>query len=183
MVCVACLSFSAGRIVGIDVKRLTASAKIKAADSSTKMNIIQRRRLIVIISLGGGLGLAVALILYALSQNIHVFYTPSQLKTQSVRANQMCRVGGMVVKNSVVRKEDLSLEFMVTDFNQQVKIKYRGVLPDLFREGQGIVALGKMSAQGEFIASQVLAKHDEKYMPPEIAARIDPALLSSTKKN
>lgn len=146
------------------------------------MNATHRRRFIVIACMVAGVSLAVALTLYALSQNINVFYTPTQLKAQTAIKQKTCRIGGMVVNGSVIRKQDLSIEFAVTDFKEQITIKYEGILPDLFREGQGIVALGKMNTQGEFIATQVLAKHDEKYMPPEIATVLS-AASNPTKQN
>lgn len=131
------------------------------------MSPLQKKRCLLVIFLITGVSLTLFLILYALSQNINLFYTPSQLN-EAVRAKTI-RVGGMVVKGSIVRQK-LNVEFVITDFNQQLKVFYQGILPDLFKEGQGVVALGKLNETGNFIAEQVLAKHDEKYMPPEIAA-------------
>lgn len=133
------------------------------------MSAVQQKRLIVVVSLICGCAIALGLILTALSQNIDLFFTPTQLLSQSV-PNKTIRVGGMVVINSVVRHENRKVEFTITDYNHQLKISYQGILPDLFKEGQGIVALGKLDKKGNFIAHQVLAKHDEKYMPPEVAA-------------
>lgn len=134
------------------------------------MSSLHRKRAVLVILLISGVSLSLALILYALSQNIHVFYTPSQLLSEEMKdkRNTAVRIGGMVVKGSVVRKEGLEVEFMITDFNQQMKVAYTGILPDLFKEGQGVVAFGRREGM-DFKASQVLAKHDEKYMPPEIA--------------
>lgn len=116
-----------------------------------------------------GVGIGVALVLYALSQNIHLFYTPTQLATENISAHKKIRVGGMVMPGTVKHSDKLAIEFTITDFKYETTIRYRGIMPDLFKEGQGIVALGKVGKNGEFIAEQVLAKHDENYMPPEIA--------------
>lgn len=132
------------------------------------MSPTQNRRLILIVSLVSGLSIALGLILYALSQNINLFYTPTQLIEQTIDPSKMVRVGGMVVKNSLERN-DLEVKFAITDYQHQMVVQYHGILPDLFKEGQGVVALGKIDKSGFFKAKQVLAKHDEKYMPPEIA--------------
>jgi len=133
---------------------------------------LHRKRLFLIFTLVGGVSLAVALILYAFTQNINLFYTPTQCVETKVPQHKTIRVGGMVVKGSFKRLDDLKVEFIVTDFNQEIPIYYQGILPDLFKEGQGIVALGKLDEHNRFVASQVLAKHDEKYMPPEITASL-----------
>lgn len=145
------------------------------------MSPAQKKRLKVIVSLVAGLSISMALVLYALSKNINLFYTPTQLAAEKNISHKTLRVGGMVVKDSVVRKQDIDVEFVITDFNQQVKVKYRGILPDLFREGQGIVAQGTLEADGSFNASQVLAKHDEKYMPPEVTAALKEGAALSGK--
>lgn len=144
------------------------------------MTLAQQKRCILVLSLVIGIGSAVALILYALSQNINLFYTPTQIVEEKVIVSKNIRVGGMVVKNSLIRRDDLAVEFLIQDFKNQIKIYYEGILPDLFREGQGIVALGKLTPEGQFRASQVLAKHDEKYMPPEVATALK---LTATKYN
>ena len=111
----------------------------------------------------------IGLILYALRQNINLFYTPYQLAHAKVHANQVIRIGGMVVKGSVVRSLDnLEVEFQLTDFKTTIRVQFAGILPDLFREGQGIVAIGQLIDAKYFKATEVLAKHDEKYMPPGI---------------
>ena len=116
-----------------------------------------------------GVGLAAGLTLTALQQNINLFYSPSQVITGEVPDNATFRIGGMVVNNSVIRSEsDLNVAFNLTDTAKTVTVSYNGILPDLFREGQGIVALGKMDGD-VFSASQVLAKHDETYMSPEVS--------------
>ncbi len=136
------------------------------------MSVVQRKRAVLVLSLVLGIGTAIALILYALSQNINLFYTPTelrQLSEQKLSQHKSVRVGGMVVKDSVIRQNNLGVEFTITDFQHTLIVRYEGILPDLFREGQGIVALGVLDKEGHFKASQILAKHDEKYMPPEIA--------------
>ena len=116
-----------------------------------------------------GVGLAAGLTLTALQQNINLFYSPSQVIAGEVPDNATFRIGGMVVNNSVIRSEsDLNVAFNLTDTAKTVTVSYTGILPDLFREGQGIVALGKMDGD-VFIANQVLAKHDETYMSPEVS--------------
>lgn len=136
------------------------------------MSAIHKKRFVVILSLVGGISLSLGLVLYALSKNINLFYTPTQLTQEKNLFNKSVRVGGMVVKESVVRSEGLEVAFVITDYNQQIKIQYCGILPDLFREGQGIVAQGQLLQDGTFKATQVLAKHDEKYMPPEVNAAL-----------
>ena len=133
------------------------------------MNPQRKRRLFIILGLLAGLGVAVALALSALQQNINLFYTPTQIANGEAPLDTRIRAGGMVEKGSLQRSGDsLDVRFVVTDFNKSVPITYRGILPDLFREGQGIVALGKLNAEGVVVADEVLAKHDEKYMPPEV---------------
>lgn len=128
-----------------------------------------RQRLTTIVFIFIGLTLATVLILKALSQNINLFYTPTQVFVEKPQVNKPIRVGGMVVKGSIQRDEDMRIRFLVTDFESQLTIRYRGILPDLFKEGQGVVALGKLDITNEFEASEILAKHDENYMPPELA--------------
>lgn len=121
--------------------------------------------------IGGGLGLlalATGLMLFALSETIVFFYTPSDLTDKQVAAGQRIRLGGLVAKGSVVRGAGTKVEFAVTDTIKTVKVVYEGVLPDLFREEQGVVTEGRLDASGSFIADSVLAKHDETYMPPEV---------------
>lgn len=133
------------------------------------MHPIRKRRLLTITAIVLLLGAAVGLVMYALQQNINLFFSPSQIAMGEAPQNANIRAGGMVVKGSVKRNPDtLAVAFDVTDFQHKVTIEYRGILPDLFREGQGIVALGKLNKEGVFEATEVLAKHDEKYMPPEI---------------
>ena len=115
------------------------------------------------------LAIALGLVLYALSGTITYFKTPSDLAATPVPAGQRFRLGGLVAEASVKRGEGTEVQFTVTDTLQSVPVVYRGVLPDLFREGQGVVAEGKLEPDGRFRADSVLAKHDENYMPPEVA--------------
>jgi cytochrome c-type biogenesis protein CcmE len=134
------------------------------------VNPLRKKRLLIIIGLLVGVAVAVGLALSALQQNINLFYTPTQIANGEAPKDTRIRAGGMVEKGSLVRSPDsLDVRFVVTDFNKAVTITYRGILPDLFREGQGIVALGKINDDGVVVADEVLAKHDEKYMPPEVA--------------
>ncbi|MEN0106077.1 MAG: cytochrome c maturation protein CcmE [Pseudomonas sp.] len=133
------------------------------------MNPLRKKRLLIILAIVAGVGIAVGLALSALQQNINLFYTPTQIANGEVPHDTRIRAGGMVKKGSLERSGDsLDVKFVVTDFAKDVTIRYRGILPDLFREGQGIVALGKLDADGVLVADEVLAKHDEKYMPPEV---------------
>ena len=133
------------------------------------MNPLRKKRLLIILAILVGVGAAVGLALSALQQNINLFYTPTQIANGEAPQDTRIRAGGMVEAGSLKRSGDsLDVRFVVTDFNKSVTITYRGILPDLFREGQGIVALGKLNAEGVVVADEVLAKHDEKYMPPEV---------------
>jgi cytochrome c-type biogenesis protein CcmE len=124
---------------------------------------------------GGLAALAVAagLILTAFQQNLVFFFTPSQVAAKEAPQGRTFRIGGMVEKGSVARQADgLTVRFMVTDTAKSIPVVYRGALPDLFREGKGVVAQGRVGADGVFMASEVLAKHDENYMPPEAAEAV-----------
>jgi cytochrome c-type biogenesis protein CcmE len=133
----------------------------------------RRKRLFVVLAILGGVAASVSLAVMASRQNIMFYYDPSQIAAGQAPANKRFRVGGMVVKGSVARKPgDLEVRFVLTDFAHQIPVEYTGVLPDLFREGQGIIAHGTLGPDGAFVADEVLAKHDEKYMPPEVAASL-----------
>jgi cytochrome c-type biogenesis protein CcmE len=133
----------------------------------------RRKRLLVVLGILGGVAASVSLAVMASRENIMFYYDPSQVAQGKAPVTKRFRIGGMVVKGSVARKPgDLQVRFVLTDFAHQVPVEYTGVLPDLFREGQGIIAHGTMSANGAFVADEVLAKHDEKYMPPEVAASL-----------
>lgn len=133
------------------------------------MNRIHKRRLYYVSFFLIGLSLAAGLIFYALNQNMNAFLTPGQLASTSLATDYHFRLGGMVKKDSVLREQEgLGVEFVVTDFKREVPVRYVGVLPDLFREGKGVIAEGSLNAQGIFVATQILAKHDENYMPKNV---------------
>lgn len=133
------------------------------------MNRIQQRRLLFVGLFALGLVIATCFILFSLKQNINAFLTPHQLATTTIAKGYTIRLGGLVKKGSVVRdKEGLGVQFMVTDLKRDLLVRYVGILPDLFREGTGVVALGSLNSQGVFIAQEVLAKHDENYMPKNV---------------
>lgn len=127
----------------------------------------RNKRLAIIAVSVVGLTVATLFVLNAFRSNLVFFYSPTEVLDGKAPVNQTFRIGGMV-ENGSVKREGLKVSFVVTDFNKKVPVHYEGQLPDLFREGQGIVAQGKLT-DGRFIAANVLAKHDEKYMPPEAA--------------
>ena len=136
----------------------------------------RKNKLILIVFMVVGLGAAVGLMMFSLSQNIDLFMTPTQIANGEVKPGKTMRAGGLVVEGSVVRSNDgLNVSFAITDGAANVTVEYEGILPDLFREGQGIVALGKVDSRNVMIASEVLAKHDEEYMPPEVQHALDKA--------
>lgn len=140
------------------------------------MHPIRKKRLTIVLFLLVGLAIAVGLTTYALRQNINLFYDPSQISAGEAPVDVRIRAGGMVEEGSVKRDPDsLKVEFRVTDFSASVPIEYVGILPDLFAEGQGVVAMGRLDGNGRLVADQVLAKHDENYMPPEVAAALEKA--------
>lgn len=118
------------------------------------------------------LGVAVALVLVALEDTIVFFYGPTEVAEKAIKPGERFRLGGLVADGSVVRSQGKAVRFMVTDTNRTVPVRYIGILPDLFREGQGVVAEGWLNVSGTFEADSVLAKHDETYMPPEVAAML-----------
>ncbi|KXU39495.1 cytochrome c biogenesis protein CcmE [Ventosimonas gracilis] len=134
------------------------------------MNAVRKKRLLIMLGLVAALGLALTLALLALSQNINLFYTPTQIASGEAPNDTRIRAGGMVKNGSLKREAgSLSVRFIVTDYASDLAIEYQGILPDLFREGQGVVALGRINAKGVLVAEQILAKHDETYMPPEVS--------------
>lgn len=127
----------------------------------------RKKRLYWIIAIVCGMSFAVSLAIYALGQNVNVYLTPSQLISNKLPINHVFRMGGMVQKNSFKRESGtLKVCFLLTDYAHEVPVQYTGILPTLFKEGQGVVVQGRLNKNGIFIADQVLAKHDEKYMPP-----------------
>ena len=134
------------------------------------MNPIRKKRLTLIGLMVAGIGVATWLALNAFNQNLMFFFSPSEVASGKAPTAHPFRIGGLVATDSVKRKPDgLTTSFVVTDNAKSVTVEYTGILPDLFREGQGIVAMGQLNPNGTFIASEVLAKHDENYMPPEVA--------------
>ena len=140
------------------------------------MKQIRKQRLYTVLFIVLGSSIAIGLILYALSENINLFYTPSDIAAGKAPHATRIRGGGIVVAGSVERDpKSLMVKFAVTDSAAQITMVYSGILPDLFAEGEGIVATGKIDEQGIFQASEVLAKHDEKYSPPEVVDAIKKA--------
>jgi cytochrome c-type biogenesis protein CcmE len=136
----------------------------------------RRKRLWVVIGIVAGVAVAAAFAVQAFRDNMMLFFDPSQVIAGQAPHNRTFRIGGMVTQGSVQRATgSLEVHFVVTDFRHSVPVVYSGVLPDLFREGQGVVAHGKLDASGTFVADEVLAKHDEKYMPPEVAESLKKA--------
>ncbi len=134
------------------------------------MRIIKQKRLILILLMVAGISTAAFFGLRAFNDNLMFFFSASDVVEGKAPKDHLFRLGGMVVKGSVVREPSgLTVRFVLTDMAKDVTVEYTGILPDLFREGQGIVANGKLDANGVFIAQEVLAKHDENYMPPEVA--------------
>lgn len=131
----------------------------------------RRTRLIVVLFVLAGAGVSVSLVLVALNENINMFYPPEAVASGEAPVGTQIRAGGMVLDDSVLRDgETLDVSFVLTDYvGSEFKVIYSGILPDLFREGQGVIVQGRIREDGHFEASQVLAKHDENYMPPELA--------------
>ena len=125
------------------------------------------------------LGIATALVLNAFQSNLVFFFTPTQIAKKEAPIDRSFRIGGLVQAGSLKRQPDgLTVDFVVTDLLNHIPVTYQGILPDLFKEGKGVVAQGKLNANGHFVADQVLAKHDENYMPPEAAKALEDAQKS-----
>lgn len=129
----------------------------------------KQRRLAFVVGALAAIGAAVGLSMFALRDNIVFFYSPTELAAKEIKPGVRVRIGGLVKEGSLVKGQGRAVTFAVTDTAKDVKVAYDGILPDLFREGQGVVAEGPMSADGVLRADNVLAKHDEKYMPREVA--------------
>jgi cytochrome c-type biogenesis protein CcmE len=139
------------------------------------MNPKRKRKLLLVLALVVGVGIAIGLAMYAMRQNINLFYTPSQLANGAAPEGQRIQAGGLVVQGSLKRDpSSLAVTFMISDLKKEVPVSYTGILPDLFKEGQGIVANGYFK-NGQVEAEEVLAKHDENYMPPQVKQAIDEA--------
>lgn len=131
----------------------------------------RQRRMIFVIAAIVAVVIAAVLITSALRSNISYFFSPSQVKAGEVVVGKVFRIGGMVREGSLERQgKNLDISFIVTDNQSEVKVVHHGILPDLFKEGKGVVAKGKLNSEGVFVADEVLAKHDENYMPPEVSA-------------
>jgi len=128
----------------------------------------KRRRLWLLLASLGTLSVAAALVLWSLNDNLVFFYSPTQVAARKPAPDRRFRLGGLVVEGSL-QKNGQEVRFRITDLKGELPVVYRGLLPDLFREGQGVIAEGTLGADGVFVAKEVLAKHDEKYMPPEVA--------------
>ncbi len=138
------------------------------------MKAHRKKRLFAVLGTVAGVSIAVSLVLYALSENLNLFYTPSDVNAGKAPSNKSIKVGGLVVPGSVARGDNLiDVSFVIQDNSHQMTVYFSDVLPDLFKEGQGIVATGKLLDNGDFKASSVLAKHDENYMPPEVARALE----------
>jgi len=136
----------------------------------------RHKRLILVLVALALLGLGATFVLKAFRSNLVFFYTPTEVFAGHVPQGQAFRIGGMVLEDSLQRNEDgVTVRFAVTDTMENVPVQYTGILPDLFQEGKGVVAQGRMDKQGIFVAHQVLAKHDENYMPPEAAEALERA--------
>ena len=136
----------------------------------------RKQKLFVILGLVSLAAIAIGLTLYALRSNINLFFSPVQIAQGDAPLERQIRAGGMVKEGSVARDpESLDVEFTVTDYVDDLQVYYRGILPDRFREGQGVVVVGELQADGRLHADKVLARHDENYMPPEVAQALEEA--------
>ncbi len=137
------------------------------------MTPTRKRRLAAVSTIAIGVAAAISLAVFALRDNALFFYSPTKVANNEVPTGQNFRLGGMVVDGSVVRDPNsLEVKFDLTDYQETITVQFEGILPDLFREGQGIIAQGKLTEGQVFRANEVLAKHDENYMPPEVAAAL-----------
>ncbi len=133
----------------------------------------RHRRLLFVLAALAALGMASALVLRALSDNVMFFFSPTQVHAAQAPRDAAFRLGGLVEPDSLRREDGLAVRFVVTDQAHRVPVRYRGLLPDLFKEGKGVVVAGRLQDDGAFIATEVLAKHDENYMPPEAATALE----------
>jgi len=141
------------------------------------------RRKVLVIGVLFGVAVAAVLGLTAFQENLLYFYSPAQIVAGEAPDNHSFRIGGLVVDGTVKRKPDtLEVQFDLTDNTETITVQYTGILPDLFREGQGIVAMGSLQSSGLFVAEEVLAKHDENYMPPEVADALKAAEQAAKAK-
>ena len=148
-------------------------ARAATLDEDVVMHPVRRKKLLKLMLPVMVLGLVVSLVLYALGQNVSLFYTPTQVFAGEAPKARQIHLGGRVVSGSVVRGDDFKVQFKLTDTNREVTVDYKGFLPDLFREDQGIVTEGELLESGHFKATRVLAKHDENYMSPEVKEALE----------
>jgi len=135
----------------------------------------RRKRLLAVIAIVSGVAAATVLAMLAFQDNLLYFYNPTQVLAGEAPSGRTFRIGGLVTQGSLQRTAGtLKVRFVVTDFKESIPVNYEGLLPDLFREGQGVIAHGRLTDAGEFVADEVLAKHDENYMPPEVADSLHP---------
>ena len=138
------------------------------------MTPTRKRRLIAVLLILAGVSIASTIAFYSLQENLLYFQSPSEVAEQAMPAGRQFRLGGLVKPGTVNRTGDgLTTRFVVTDGPEELQVQYVGILPDLFREGQGVIARGALNGQGTFDATEVLAKHDENYMPPEVADALE----------
>ncbi|MBU3588078.1 cytochrome c maturation protein CcmE [Polynucleobacter sp. 31A-FELB] len=140
----------------------------------------RHKRAAIIVGALIAIGIAAVLILNALNSNIALYVTPSEVAAGKSPAGQVFRIGGMV-KDGSVKRDGLTVHFVITDMVKDIPVAYTGILPDLFKEGKGAVIQGRLNADGQFIASEVLAKHDENYMPPEAKHALEQAQKNGNK--
>ena len=144
----------------------------------------RQKRMITVVAILAGVGIATAFALQSFQKNLLYYYSPSQIQAGEAPSARSFRVGGLVENGSLKREPgSLEVRFTLTDYANQQSVSYTGVLPDLFREGQGVIARGKMGPDGMFVAEEVLAKHDENYMPPEVADSLKPHSQASKGAN
>jgi cytochrome c-type biogenesis protein CcmE len=148
------------------------------------MTPTRKRRLLLVLALVGGVGLATTLALRAFQENMLYFYSPTEYVETGVPTERTIRIGGLVADGSLQRASgSMTIDFLVTDHANSVPVRYTGVLPDLFREGQGVVARGRVGEDGRFLADNILAKHDENYMPPEVAQALQSGRLRADERD
>ena len=146
------------------------------------MHPVRKQRLYIVLFIVVGASIAAALIFYALRENMNLFYSPTDIADGKAPLDTRMRAGGMVREGSVQREgEALQVNFIVTDYAHDVAVSYEGILPDMFAEGQGVVVTGTQTSPGVFVATEVLAKHDEEYMPPEVFEALEKSGHGETK--
>ena len=138
------------------------------------MHPLRKQRVYAIVTVFLGIVIAMVLVMSALSKNMNLFYSPSELLNSEISPGSIIRAGGMVASGSIEKSSDsLEVMFLITDFQNSLSVVYNGILPDLFSEDAGVVVKGFLQEDGTFFAQEVLAKHDENYMPPEVAKMLD----------